>query len=52
MYKAEILALKDIGEGLLITSGGSEFQMGITSMKKEYLWELVLALSIPHSFMP
>jgi len=23
MYKAEILALKDIGEGLLITSGGT-----------------------------
>jgi len=46
MYKAEILALKDIGEGLLITSGGSEFQMGITSMKKEYLWELVLALGL------
>ena len=35
MYKEEILALKDIGEGLLITSGGREFQMGITSMKKD-----------------
>jgi len=35
MYKAEILALKDMGEGLLITSGGREFQMGITSMEKE-----------------
>jgi len=34
MYKAEILALKDMGEGLLITSGGREFQMGIISMKK------------------
>ena len=46
MYKAEILALKDMGEGLLITSGGREFQMGITSMTKEYLWELVLALGV------
>jgi len=46
MFKAEILALKDIGEGQLITSGGSEFQMGITSMKNEYLWGLVLALGL------
>ena len=46
MYKAEILALKDMGEGLLITSGGREFQMGITSMKKEYLWELHLVLAL------
>ena len=46
MYKAEILALKDIGEGLLSTSGGSQLQMGITSMKKEYLWGLVLALGL------
>ena len=34
-----------MGEGLLITSGGSEFKIGITSMKKEYLWELFLALA-------
>jgi len=38
MYKEEILALKDIGEGLLITSGGSEFQMA-------YLW---LKLIVEH----
>jgi len=35
-----------MGEGLLITSGGSEFKIGITSMKKEYLWELFLALGL------
>ena len=33
MYKAKTLAFKDMGEGLLIKSGGREFQMGITSEK-------------------